>query len=174
MCVDFSVWPSRTVEKSGQLLCFPWMLKLGINAAGQAGLGHAGRRGRKEGDPAGVWLRSNPGDYYHWETHTHTSTGICCWRQSWLLWFPLVRGDNVLNYSVWWAEISQWTQDKWPFITLWALFKSSSMGVSVCVVHFSVSLNNHQEVRQAERMRGLGISAGWVWAQQREGLLPQV
>lgn len=47
-------------------------------------LGWAGRVGGGEGDPAGVWLRSNPGDYYRWDTHTytHTSAGICCWRQS--------------------------------------------------------------------------------------------
>lgn len=29
--------------------------------------------GRWRGDPAGVWLRSNPGDYYHW-AHIHTDT----------------------------------------------------------------------------------------------------
>lgn len=39
------------------------------------------------GDPAGVWLRSNPGDYYHW-AHRHASSGICCWRRPWLLWLP--------------------------------------------------------------------------------------
>lgn len=52
----------------------------------QAGLGLAGRGGGRSGDPAGVWLRSNPGDYYHWDAHTHIhihtlavvfATGVC-------------------------------------------------------------------------------------------------
>lgn len=54
--------------------------------AGPAGgeRGGCGGGGGGGGDPAGVWLRSNPGDYYRWGTHkyTHTSAGICCWRQS--------------------------------------------------------------------------------------------
>lgn len=77
-----SVWKPGAVEMSGRLLCFPWLLKLGIRAC-RAGLGWAGpvrRWGekKKRGDPAGVWLRSNPGDYYRWDTHTytHTSPGI--------------------------------------------------------------------------------------------------
>lgn len=52
----------------------------------QAGLGLAGRGGGRSGDPAGVWLRSNPSDYYHWDAHTHIhihtlavvfATGVC-------------------------------------------------------------------------------------------------
>lgn len=38
----------------------------GISATGWAGLVGGGR----EEDPVGVWLQSNLGDYYHWDTHT--------------------------------------------------------------------------------------------------------
>lgn len=41
----------------------------GVGAAGLAGLGLTCRVGRG-GDPAGVWLHSNPGDYYRWDAHT--------------------------------------------------------------------------------------------------------
>lgn len=147
----------------------------------QAGQGWAGRvKGERRGDPAGVWLRSNPGDYYRWDTHTytHTSTGICCWRQSWLPWFPPVRGDNVSGHSAWRAEISQWTQDKRPFITLWALFQSlNSCGcVFICVSAFVCTwrgLGNRKRQEGRVDARGLGMNAG-VWAQQREDLLPLV
>lgn len=54
------------------LLCTPQLLKQGIRAAGWVGLGCGGRA-----DPAGVWLHSNPGDYYRWDTHTHTERRAC-------------------------------------------------------------------------------------------------
>lgn len=75
MCGNYlTVWQPGVVEMSGRLLCFPWQLNVGISAAGWAGLGPAGREeGRGGGGyPAGVWLRSNPGDYYCWDTHIHT------------------------------------------------------------------------------------------------------
>lgn len=65
LCV--SVWQLDAVAMSGRLLCFPWLLKLGIRGAGWAGLPVGGEK-----DPAGVWLHSNPGDYYRWDTHTYT------------------------------------------------------------------------------------------------------
>lgn len=40
----------------------------------RAGPGCVAGAGGKRGDPAGVWLRSNPGDYYRWDTHTYTHT----------------------------------------------------------------------------------------------------
>lgn len=49
--------------------------RAGMGWAGLAGRWRGGReRERRRGDPAGVWLRSNPGDYYRWDTHTHTHT----------------------------------------------------------------------------------------------------
>ena len=162
-----SVWQPDAVEMSGRLLCFPWRLKLGEQSCrqgrGRAGLGRQeGREGGRggKGDPAGVWLRSNPGDYYRWGTHkyTHTSAGICCWRQSWLPWFPLVRGDNVSGHFAWRAEISQWMQDKQPFITLRALFFSyGCVFVCVCVcVCVCVHLKRPREQREKT-----GRQSGW-------------
>lgn len=147
---------ARRMEMSGRLLCFPWLLKLGIRAAGWAELGWVGRGER--GNPAGVWLRSNPGDYYCWDTHTytHTSAGICCWRQSWLPWFPLLRGDNVFGHSAWRAEISQWKQDKQPFITFCEhCFKAwTCMGVCIyACVCVCVHLKRPREQKETGSQR---------------------
>lgn len=50
-------------------------LQAGLNWAGQS----AGGQDWGEKNPVGVWLRSNLGDYYHWDAHTytHSGTGIC-------------------------------------------------------------------------------------------------
>lgn len=62
-----SVWQPGALGMSDRLLCFPELLELGDHNC-RAGLVGGGE---ERGDPAGVWLRSNPGDYYCWDTHTH-------------------------------------------------------------------------------------------------------
>lgn len=62
--------------------------------------GWAGRRGGGEEDPVGVWLHSNLGDYYHWDTRTHTIAGICCSGVNPdSRGLPPVRVDNVFLYD---------------------------------------------------------------------------
>lgn len=124
-CGNLSVWQPGVVEMSGRLLCFPWLLRLGDQCCrlGWAWLVEGeGDRGALRGfGSALIRVIITTGTRIHTYTYTHTSSGICYWRLSWLLWFPWGRGDNVFGHSAWRAEISPWMQDKLPFITLWTV-----------------------------------------------------
>lgn len=57
------------------------------------------------------------------------------------------------GHFAWRAEISQWMQDKQPFITLRALF--SRMGVYLCVCAPEEAAGAEREDRKAEWMRAV-------------------
>ena len=84
------------------------------------------------GDPAGVWLRSNPGDYYHW-AHRHTSSGICCCPPP----FPR-RSEVIMHPAILHCEpgISPQMLDKQAIVTWCALLLAWMFVCSQRQVHW--------------------------------------
>lgn len=67
----FAFWAICLVDRHGDCVRPAALLPTTSHSGDQScSLGWAGG----EGDPAEVWLRSNPGDYYHWDSYTHKHT----------------------------------------------------------------------------------------------------
>lgn len=139
--VSFASWPVCLADRHGgnvrPAALLPTAAQTGDQSCrpGWAWPVRGGVQGRR--DPAGVWLRSNPGDYYHRDAHVHT-------QQRWYLLLASVPTPVVSPWSevitcpgilAWCAEIAQLMPDKQPFITF--VSAASRSGVFSCVFVFT-------------------------------------